>query len=121
VRSLKDGKIFDQPPQTVKRYQIERREAEYCGWRFNNKCRTIPHGKTLRIALLAPAMVRWSTDGWQTVHDTSTQESGLEIHFADLPTSSLDSGHAVIFTFYWPQAQRWEGEDFTVIVEDQRA
>jgi len=121
VRSLKDGKIFDQPPQTVKRYQLERREAEYCGWRFNNKCRTIPHAKILRIALLAPAMVRWSTDGWQTPHDTSTQQSGLGIHFADLPTRNLDSGHAVIFTFYWPQGQRWEGEDFTVIVEDERA
>jgi glucoamylase len=66
-------------------------------------------------------MVRWSTDGWQTPHDTSTQQSGLGIHFADLPTRNLDSGHAVIFTFYWPQGQRWEGEDFTVIVEDERA
>jgi len=119
VRSLKDGRIFDQAPQTVKRYQIEQRRAQYWSWRFNNKCRTIPRGKMLRIALLAPAMVHWSTDVWQTTHDSSTQDSGLGIQFADLPTGQLDIGHSVVFTFYWPQAGHWEGADFTVTVESE--
>ena len=26
VRSLKDGRVFDQPPQTVKRYRVEQRK-----------------------------------------------------------------------------------------------
>ena len=119
VRSLKDGKVFDQPSQTVKRYVMERRKAVYWSWRFNNKCRTIPSGKMLRIALLAPAMVHWSVDGWQTTHDSSTNDSGVGIHFADLPTSRLDAGHSVVFTVYWNQQQRWEGTDFTVTIEDK--
>ena len=117
VRSLKDGKIFDQAPQTVKRYCVEHRKARYWSWRFNNKCRTMPKGKTLRIALLAPAMLHWSRDGWQTAQDTSTRDTGIGIHFADLPTSTLDPGHGVVFTFYWQQAQRWEGADFAVTIE----
>ena len=119
VRSLKEGKIFDQAPQTVKRYQAEKRKATYWSWRFNNKCRTIPRGKNLRIALLAPALVHWSSDGWQTARDISTQDSCLGIHFADLPMNQLDSGHSVVFTFYWQAEHRWEGADFIVTVEQE--
>lgn len=117
VRSLKDGRIFDQSPQTVKRYRVEKRKAIYWSWRFNNKCKTIPIGKDLRIALLAPATVHWSDDGWQAVHDRETQDSGIGIHFADLPARELQSGQNLVFTFYWKQAQRWEGQDFSVTVE----
>src|SRR5258708_28531875 len=42
VRSLREGKIFDQPRQTVKRYRVEERKSVYCEWRFNNKYRTMP-------------------------------------------------------------------------------
>ena len=73
-RSLRDGKIFDQPPQTVQRYQVERQKAAYFEWRFNNKCRTMPQGKKLRMLLPAPAMVHWSFDGWQTAQDTNTRD-----------------------------------------------
>lgn len=117
VRSLKDGKIFDQPAQTVQRYQVERRRAVYWSWRFNNKCRSIPRGKMLRIALLAPAMVHWSDDGWRTTHDVETAESGIGVHFADLPTDGLPSGREVVFTFLWQREQRWEGANFTVGIE----
>jgi glucoamylase len=117
VRSLKDGKIFDQARQTVKRYQVEKRGAVYWSWRYNNKCRGIPQGKVLRIALLAPAMVHWSDDGWRTPHDLETVPSGVGVHFADLPTEGLASGREVVFTFFWHAGERWEGADFTVRIE----
>jgi glucoamylase len=117
VRSLKDGKIFDQPPQTVKRYRVEQRRSVYWEWRFNNKCRVVPMGKALRFALVEPAMVHWSDDGWQTTQDIISRDTGLGIHVVDLPTSQMDSGHTVVFTFYWQQAQRWEGADFCVITQ----
>jgi glucoamylase len=117
VRSLKDGKIFDQPPQTVQRYRVEKRRAVYWSWRFNNKCRKLPQGKQLRVALLAPAMVHWSDNGWQTTHDTETSSTSLGVHFADLPTDHLQPGREVVFTFFWLDGQRWEGADFSVRIE----
>ena len=117
VRSLKDGKVFDQPQQTVQRYVVEQRQAVYWSWRFNNKCRTIPRGKLLRIALLASAMVHWSTDSWQTAQDSTTHDSGIGIHFVDLPTNRLEAGHSVVFTILWSEPQHWEGTDFTVTIE----
>lgn len=116
VRSLRDGRIFDQPLQTVKRYCVEKRQAVYWSWRFNNKCRSIPRGKKLRIALLNSATVHWSSDNWKTTHDIGTQNSGIGIHFADLPSQDLEVGHELVFTFYWRESERWEGADFSVTV-----
>jgi len=117
-RSLRDGKIFDQPPQPVHRYQVEKRKSPYWGWRFNNKCRAMKPGKNLRLVLHAPAMVHWSFDGWKTAHDIETDDTGLGACVADLPSDQLPLGREIVFTFYWLQEQRWEGTDFSVVVEN---
>ncbi|HUO16052.1 MAG TPA: glucan 1,4-alpha-glucosidase [Verrucomicrobiae bacterium] len=116
-RSLRDGRIFDQPPQTLKRYVIDKHGRQHFGWRINNKTRTVPRNQTLRINLLSPAMVHWSTDGWKTSQDTETRDTGIGIHILNLPTASMPPGGQVVFTFYWPDLQRWEGTDYTVTVE----
>jgi glucoamylase len=116
-RSLRDGKIFDQPPQTVQRYQVEKPSRQIFGWRFNNKCRSLPRHKTLRLVLLSPARVHWSIDNWKTSQDTNTRDTGLGIYTLDLPTASLPSGNHILFTFYWPEESRWEGETYEVVVE----
>ena len=116
VRSLKDGRIFDQPPQTVKRYRVEKRSSVYCEWRFNNKCRVMAAGKILRIAVMAPANVHWSNDDWKTTNDLATRDTRAGIFIADLPTSQLQPGRSIVFTMYWPQGQKWEGMDFSVTI-----
>jgi glucoamylase len=117
-RSIHDNKIFDQPPQTVQRYLVEKHTRQHFGWRFNNKVRSIPRNQTLRIALLTPARVHWSVDGWKTAQDTDTSDTGLDLHVLHLPTASLPAGGQVVFTFYWPEENRWEGTDYTVTVEN---
>lgn len=115
-RSVRDCKVFDQPPQTVQRYLVEKPVRQIFGWRVNNKARTVPRTKTLRLVLLNPALVHWSIDNWTTSQDTRTRDSGLGIHLLDLPTASLPTGSKVVFTFFWPHENRWEGTDFTVTV-----
>jgi glucoamylase len=115
-RSIRDGKIFDQPPQTVKRYLIDKTKRKTFGWRFNNKTRAVPRGMILRLVLLTPALVHWSLDGWKSYQDTETRDTGLGIYILDLPTASMPVGGQVVFTFYWPHENRWEGTDFTVTV-----
>ncbi|HYQ91731.1 MAG TPA: glycoside hydrolase family 15 protein, partial [Candidatus Competibacteraceae bacterium] len=65
-RSLREGRIFDLPPQTVARYQSRSTDSPYAIWRFNYRTSTLPAGKTLRIETLTPAMVHWSSDNWNT-------------------------------------------------------
>jgi len=116
LRSLADGRVFDMPPQTHRRYQIESVRSRLCVWSFNQKSRSVTSGSLLRVELLAAASVHWSSDGWRTLRDTATRDSGLGIHFADLDTAALQSGAEVIFTFYWPAADRWEGVDWRVAI-----
>jgi glucoamylase len=120
LRSLRDGKVFDTPPQPVARYARARTTTNLHEWRFNHRCRALPAGRTLRVEVLAPAIVRWSADGWRTARDEATRDTGLGVHVADLPTGALPHGCAVTFTFRWPQVDRWEGTDFFVTVDGRR-
>lgn len=115
-RSIRDGRVFDMPPQTVQRYQVEKMGSPHTVWRFNNKAVVVATGNWLRLELLAPAVVHWSADSWHTIQDTKTRDTGLGVHVADLPATRLHAGASVTFTFYWPDANRWEGADFSVVV-----
>jgi glucoamylase len=116
-RSLVDGEIFDRPPQTVDRYIVKQTASDRIAWRFNNKIRAMAARKTLRIETLAPAVVHWSLDGWRTVHDTATRDTTIGVHVVDLPTAQLSRYDRIDFTFYWPDADRWEGIDFSICIE----
>jgi glucoamylase len=115
-RSLLDGKVFDLPPQTVKRYIKEKTVSPRIVWRFNHKIRSMPAGKILRIETMAKAVIHWSDDDWKTVHDTSDNNFLLGIHFTDLPVKSLPPGKQIKFTFFWSEDNRWEGTDFMILV-----
>ncbi len=116
VRSLRDGRVFDQPTQTWQRYVVDRTPAQYAFWRFNHRLRTIRVGLNLRLETLVPCSVHWSPDGWRTVSDAPSWDTELGEHVVDLPTNALPVGTAIDFTFYWPKVARWEGEDFRVVV-----
>jgi glucoamylase len=109
--------VFDLPPQTVQRYLVEKAESPRIIWRFAEKIRIMPAGLLLRIETHAPAFVHWSSDGWDNVADLPTTDSGLGVHFADLPTSALPVGKTIRFTFHWPENDHWEGTDFLVVIE----
>lgn len=115
-RSLRDGRIFDLPPQTVQRYLKEKTVSPRLLWRFNHKLRSMPPGKLLRIETMAAAVIHWTADDWKTCHDQKTHDTGLDIQLADLPTKPLPEGTQIKFTFFWNEAQRWEGVNYLVTV-----
>jgi GH15 family glucan-1,4-alpha-glucosidase len=115
-RSLQDGRVFDLPPQTVQRDLTEKTVCPRRIWRFNQKIRSMPAGKILRIETMAPAVIHWSADDWKSVQDVTAHDVGLEIYIGDLATAALPEGKQVKFTFYWPDAGHWEDTDFAVRV-----
>ena len=116
-RSLKLRKVFHMPHQTVKRYIRDHVKAAFMAWRYNHKIQSIPKRKKLRIELLAPAKIHWSADQWSSVQDTDTKPIDLGLHYADLPADKLKDGAELVFTFYWIEQDRWEGNNFSVRVE----
>jgi glucoamylase len=97
-RSLADGRVFDMPPQTVKRYLVEKKHSPFTTWRPNQKCRLIPRGSTLRVELPREGIVRWSADGGQHRDAVATHPAGWDMHVADIPTGRLAAGSQVGFT-----------------------
>jgi glucoamylase len=116
LRSLRDGRIFDQPPQPAARYVVQKQVSPYTVWRVNNKTRFLEAGKKLRVELLSPAVVHWTATGWQTAEDTPTRGTGLGVYTVDLPTQSLVPGSIVEFTFFFPDNDKWQGTNFSVLV-----
>jgi glucoamylase len=113
-RSLREGRVFDTPQASLQRYVIDHTGSQYALWRYNQKVHNIPAGKTLRIEVLAPALVHWTFDEWHSAHDMNTRDTGLGVHLVDLPTASLPVGTTVTFTFQWTDTDRWEGTDYAI-------
>ena len=114
LRSLADGAVFDMPPQTVARYAVGHTPSALRIWRDNNRISHLPQGKVLRLELNAPAIVHWSSHGWDDPLDLHTSETAFGTHIADLDTTRLAAGQSVSFTFLWEEGQRWENADYAV-------
>jgi glucoamylase len=108
------GHPVDRPATTWARYQGIRPKIDFDFWGPNAQPDTLRAGKTLTIALKAPACVHWGRNGWKDVRDTDTRDTGLGLHAAELPVAGLESGETIQFTFLWRDTQRWEGRDYEV-------
>ncbi|MDF2448431.1 MAG: glucan 1,4-alpha-glucosidase [Bacteroidota bacterium] len=116
-RSLKAKRIFDMPLQTAERYVKEKKTSNIIIWKFSNKYTTIPKGSVLRIHCQASAVVRWTSDDWETYNETTTLDSGIGVHFADLATENLVHDQKINFTFYWTESKNWENTDYCLSIE----
>jgi glucoamylase len=119
-RSLQDGLVFDLPQTSVDRYLKKKVRSPIVIWRFNHKCRAISAGKNLRIELLAEAIIHWSSNKWKKVIETKTRDTGIGIHLADIPTSSLKTGEQIHFTFFWSEVNHWEGQNFSIKIISEK-
>jgi glucoamylase len=116
VRSRKDKVGFDSIPLVYERYVQQKARSQIEMWTLAHQPPRIQKGKVLRIITEAPTMIRWSADGWATVKDCQTKDSGLGCCFADLPAAELPAGDKIFFTFRWQD--RWEGRDFSVDIAE---
>jgi glucoamylase len=112
LRSAADGKVFDRVQAVAERYQGRGRRTptlEY--WTFNRQTSVVPPGATLRVVAGARFRLRASDDDWRTPQSLDSRRTGLGLEFVDLAPLAKP-GRSWKFTFYWPDADRWEGRDF---------
>jgi glucoamylase len=120
LRSFRDGRVFDRIPAVHERYAARRRKrrAEIEVWKFNRRVQSVQYSATLRILAPDPFRLRWTCDEWRHSTDTPSSETSLGVHFADLSASG-DQSAPLRFTFYWPDTEHWEGQDFEVRVAER--
>jgi hypothetical protein len=67
----------------------------------------------LRIQIDTPGIIRWTHDGWKNFHEISSDDIGLGLNTAELPTASFSAGSKIEFTWR-DTAGNWRGFNFTV-------
>ena len=97
--------------------KLPRDRSRCVSWRFDHRFGALASGKTLRIELSSPAVVHWSVNQWDLAHDTPAVQVAPSLYAAELATENLAPGARLQFTFFWPEVNRWEGEDFEVRIE----
>jgi glucoamylase len=116
LRSAYDGEVLIRIPQVAERYLGDRRRCRQIEvWKFNRQARTVRRGYTLRVIVGAPFELRWTLDEWNSIQQTPSQPTALDLGWVDIPIPAGQQA-PVRFTIYWPNANRWEGRDFEVAV-----
>lgn len=111
LRSQETGHVFEQYAPVAERF------ADFHGstrefWQFNHQIQNWNSGtEVIRVVTLAPARLTFSLDEWQSAQEATLNATGLGCFYTDIPlgkTTSLE------FTFYWTEAQHWEGKNFRI-------
>ena len=117
VRSAHDGICFDRVEPAFQRYVVNPGRSRYEIWSFRHQLRRMSHGRILRIIVAAGATIVWSANDWASTNKADMTNNGaLNLWFADLPTENCPGGLVIEFTFFWKEAQRWEGRNYSVAV-----
>jgi glucoamylase len=115
LRSALDGAPFELIPEVAARYTAARTAPALEVWKFNRQIRAVPAGATVRVLAAAPFRLHWTVDEWRTANDTEATAVPLGLAFVDVPVPNGQQA-PLRFTFYWPEAGRWEGRDFAVVI-----
>jgi glucoamylase len=119
VRSAHDGVCFDRVEPAFQRFVAEPVASRHEIWSLRHPIRRMTRGKILRLILAAEATVVWSDDRWKTTKKSEASDvNALNLWFADFPTNTVPDGSVIEFTFFWKEAQSWEGKNYSVTVGD---
>lgn len=116
LRSVKDGRVFEWIPEVAQRYQNGGKSTKFLEiWKFNRQICNIKPAYTLRIQADTPFRLHWSISDWQTVNETNSTATAIDIHFVDI-TIDANETHPIKFTFFWIEANHWENRNYQVNV-----
>jgi glucoamylase len=117
LRSTADGKVYDAIPEVAERYLGQRGKRKQLEvWKPGRHVRLMRAGEVLRVQGTAPFTLHWSSNDWQSVQDTKSTRNALEIDYVDLEDVVTSPGACIRFTFFWPDGDHWEGQDYEVTV-----
>lgn len=117
LRSRRDRRVFDVVEPVRARYSAQQHKSDLQVWLFNHKLHRARSRLRLRIETCAAARLRWTTDHWATPHETELFDDGFGIYSHEFAPAEIKAGEILQFTFYWTEAERWEGRDFAVAFE----
>jgi glucoamylase len=117
VRSTHDGVCFDRIEPAFQRYVDKPVKNSHEVWSGCHRISKMPTGQVLRLIVEANATILWSANNWAITNKVdTTQINALKVWFVDLPTKDCPENSLIEFTFFWKEAGRWEGRNYSVAV-----
>jgi glucoamylase len=120
--SAADGCVVDRISVVEERYAVAKEKRSFANhveiFQIGRPISTIPAGYTLRVVDSERFRVVYTFDGWATTLDADSHTVGNPGFFANIPTTSQQSGN-IIFTLCWPgqnQQDRWLGRNIDVSI-----
>jgi glucoamylase len=96
-RSIEEERVFDTPPVVRERYAHDGTESKIMIWRAGSGQHRLAPGLILRVERRRPFAITWSVAGADRRGSSDSIDSGVGIHYADLPTDELPTGAEVRF------------------------
>lgn len=116
LRSTTDDAIFDRIPAVAERYLEKRDCLPLEVWKFNRRPRSVRPGMTLRVQGPVAFRLRFTLGGWEDAREADATATAVGVHFADIAVPEGQRA-PVRFTFFWPEAERWEGRNFEIATD----
>jgi glucoamylase len=113
LRSTADRKIWDLVDPVAERYLNANGRKDIEIWKPNRRVRRVDREQVLRIQAPERFRLHWTLNEWERTEDTDSKESGIGIFYLDIPVPGKQKT-PIEFTFYWPDRDEWEGQDYTV-------
>ncbi len=107
---------FDRPAAVWERYKGRRPGITRAVWSQAAPVSRMPAGVPLLVCLQDAGRIRWSLDGWRTLTEQPTHDSGLGLHVAGLETEKLPPGARLELTFQRADGGEWAGRNYPVEV-----
>ena len=115
LRSVKDGKVFDIIDSVADRYLGKRDNLHRIKfWSFNAPAKTVKQSEILRIVAEADFKLNWWCGEDEQPEIIEAEKSFHELFYADIKIPK--NCPEIKFTFYWIEADKMEGKDYSVNV-----
>lgn len=117
VTAAASGRPIEQLEVVAARYE-QRSAAETRFWRSQVPLRRLARGSALVIEDAEPFVLHLGFDGWQDTVDLPSAPLGLGLHGVRLEPALLAARGLLDFTRRYPAAERWEGVDHTIHLDE---
>ncbi|KXU97678.1 glucan 1,4-alpha-glucosidase [Caballeronia megalochromosomata] len=97
-----------------RRYHAQRPEAATWHWRHAQPFDALPAGRALIIENPEPFHLHYGFDGWHEVSDKPSEARAFSIQGVRFDRADVSDHSVLDFTFYFPESQRWAGDDYHV-------
>jgi glucoamylase len=85
-------------------------------WQLDRQIGVCDSRHRLQIQTTTPGVVRWTNDDWATYQDSPLTPGPGNLYVLEFPSAIFPSGSRLEFTFFWTEANRWEGRNFVIAI-----